>query len=104
MALVVVGWCVTQFGFNFLVPTLLAVLPSMDTLAIVPERFYEAHGPRMGLVALQLQETLPATTIHIFSRADAPLTLPAQRLLDAFLQEAVLLRESAVLPIDRPML
>lgn len=69
--------------------TLLAVLPSMDTLAIVPERFYEAHGPRMGLVALSLQETLPATTIHIFSRADAPLSLPAQRLLDTFMQEAV---------------
>jgi len=75
--------------------TLLAVLPSMDTLAIVPERFYEAHGPRMGLVALSLQETLPATSIHIFSRADAPLSLPAQRLLDTFLQETVSVRHSA---------
>lgn len=74
--------------------TLLAVLPSMDTLAIVPERFYATHGPRMGLVALSLQETLPATTIHIFSRTDVPLSLPAQRLLDTFLQESVLVRES----------
>jgi len=68
--------------------TLLAVLPSMDTLAIVPQRFHAVHGPRMGLVALALQETLPATTIHVFSRTDAPLSLPAQRLLDTFLHEA----------------
>lgn len=68
--------------------TLLAVLPGMDTLAIVPARFHQVHGPRMGLVALELQEKLPATTIHIFTRADAPLSLPAQRLVDTFLQEA----------------
>ena len=68
--------------------TLLAVLPGMDSLAIVPQRFHEVHGPRMGLVALALQENLPPTTIHIFSRTDAPLSLPAQRLLDTFLQEA----------------
>lgn len=68
--------------------TLLAVLPGMDTLAIVPERFHAVHGPRMGLVALPLQETLPTNAIHIFSRTDTPLSLPAQRLLDTFLQEA----------------
>lgn len=73
--------------------TLLAVLPSMDTLALLPRRFYEAHGPRMGLVALDLQEHLPATTLHIFSRADAPLSLPAQRLMDAFVQQAGALRQ-----------
>lgn len=72
--------------------TLLAVLPSMDTLALVPKRFYEVHGPRMGLVAIDLQEPLPATTVHIFARTDAPLTLPAQRLLDTFMQEASTLR------------
>lgn len=72
--------------------TLLAVLPGMNTLAIVPVRFFEVHGPRMGLVALALQEQLPATTIHIFSRADAPLSLPAQRLVDTFLQEAAGMR------------
>lgn len=76
--------------------TLLAVLPSMNTLAIVPELFYETHGPRMGLVALSLQETLPATTIHIFSRTDSPLSLPAQRLLDTFLQESVSVRQSGL--------
>lgn len=76
--------------------TLLAVLPSMNTLAIVPQLFYETHGPRMGLVALSLQETLPATTIHIFSRTDSPLSLPAQRLLDTFLQESVSVRQSVL--------
>ncbi len=68
--------------------TLLAVLPSMDTLALVPRKFYEAHGPRIGLVALALQEPMPLSTIHVFTRADAPLTLSSQRLLDAFLQAA----------------
>lgn len=33
VTLLVVGWCVTQLGFNFLIPTLLAVLPDQ-----VPER------------------------------------------------------------------
>lgn len=74
--------------------TLLAVLPSMDTLTILPRRFYDVHGPRMGLVALELQEHLPATTIHIFSRADAPLSLPAQRLMDTFVQQAGALRQA----------
>lgn len=75
--------------------TLLAVLPSMDTLTLLPRRFYEAHGPRLGLVMLNLQEHLPATTIHIFSRADAPLSLPAQRLMDTFVQQAGALRQGA---------
>lgn len=68
--------------------TLLAVLPSLNTLAIVPARFLEVHGPRAGLVALELQEPLPATTIHLFTRTDAPLSLPAQRLVDTFVQQA----------------
>ncbi len=75
--------------------TLLAVLPGTACLTMVPQRFYEAHGPRLGLVALELQEHLPATTVHVFSRADAPLSLPAQRLLDAFVQQAALLRKPA---------
>lgn len=73
--------------------TLLAVLPSMDTLTILPQRFYEAHGPRLDLVMLELKEHLPSTTIHIFSRADAPLSLPAQRLLDVFVHEAGKVRQ-----------
>ena len=64
--------------------TVLAVLPQLSTLALVPRRFHEVHGPRMGLVALPLQETLPATRIHLLWRADAPLSLAAQRLHDTF--------------------
>ncbi|MEY3887053.1 MAG: hypothetical protein RL650_1145 [Pseudomonadota bacterium] len=74
--------------------TLLAVLPQMQTLALVPRRFYDVHGPRMGLVALELEEKLPSTSIHLIFRADATLSLPAQRLLDAFAQEASALGKS----------
>jgi LysR family transcriptional regulator, regulator of abg operon len=73
--------------------TLLAVLPNMNLLSIVPLRFYDAHGPRMGLVALDLQEHLPTTTIHMFTRSEVPLSLPAQRLLDAFVQQAAEVRK-----------
>lgn len=68
--------------------TLLAVLPEMDLLAAVPKRFYDTHGPRMGLAALPIEEKLPPTTIHLFTRTDAPLTLPTQRLVNAFVHEA----------------
>ena len=40
--LIVLGWCVTQFGFNFVIPTLLAVLPDQ-----VPAR---QHGRVSGLL------------------------------------------------------
>lgn len=40
--LIVVGWCVTQLGFNFLMPTLLAVLPDQ-----VPAR---QHGRVSGIL------------------------------------------------------
>ncbi|MDT7838579.1 MFS transporter [Aquabacterium sp. OR-4] len=40
--MLVVGWCVTQLGFNFLIPTLLAVLPDQ-----VPER---QHGRVSGIL------------------------------------------------------
>lgn len=40
--MVIVGWCVTQLGFNFLVPTLLAVLPDQ-----IPER---QHGRVSGIL------------------------------------------------------
>lgn len=67
---------------------LLAMLPGMSALAVVPQRFFEAHGPRSGLVALDIAEPLPATAIHLTTRAEGPLTLPTQRLRDAFEQEA----------------
>ena len=40
--MIVLGWCVTQFGFNFVIPTLLAVLPDR-----VPAR---QHGRVSGLL------------------------------------------------------
>ena len=88
--------------------TLLAVLPNMDALAVVPKRFFDSHGPRIGLVALQTSESLPPSIIHLFTRTDSPLTLPTQRLLDAILHEAQLLQlnnpESPDLETDPPQL
>jgi LysR family transcriptional regulator, regulator of abg operon len=72
--------------------TLLAVLPGMDAVALMPRRFFDSHGPRTGLVALPIADALPQTTIHLFCRTDAPLTLPTQRLKDGFEQEAKALR------------
>lgn len=42
VTMVVLGWCVTQLGFNFLIPTLLAVLPDQ-----IPER---QHGRVSGIL------------------------------------------------------
>lgn len=42
VTMVVVGWCITQLGFNFLIPTLLAVLPDQ-----VPAR---QHGLVSGIL------------------------------------------------------
>lgn len=72
--------------------TLLALMPRLDILGVMPQGFFERYGPRTDLVALPIKDALPGTTIHILSRADSPLTLPAQRLLDAFVQEARELR------------
>ncbi len=72
--------------------TLLAVLPEMNALALMPTRFFETHGRHAGLVALPIADALPLTTINRFVRTDAPLSLPAQRLLDAFEHEAKQLR------------
>ena len=74
--------------------TLLAMLPQMGMLAAVPRSFFDTHGPRMGLEAVPIDERLPPTTIHLFTRTDAPLSLPAQRLVNAFLHEADQLRVS----------
>ena len=75
--------------------TLLAVLPSMDAVALVPAGFYEHHGPRLGLVRLPITEGLPRVTLHAVWRADTPLTAPAGTLLDALEQEARRLRRPA---------
>ncbi|MDR3454924.1 MAG: LysR substrate-binding domain-containing protein [Rhodoferax sp.] len=68
--------------------TLLALMPSLDVVGVMPRGFFDRYGPRTDLVALPIEDALPSTTMHILSRADGPLTLPAQRLLDAFVQEA----------------
>lgn len=68
--------------------TLLALMPSLDVVGVMPKGFFERYGPRTDLVQLPIEDELPNTTIHILARADGPLTLPAQRLLDAFVQEA----------------
>jgi LysR family transcriptional regulator, regulator of abg operon len=68
--------------------TLLALMPTLDLVGVMPRGFVERYGPRMGLVALPIDDPLPQTVIHVLSRADTPLTLPAQRLLDALVQEA----------------
>lgn len=67
---------------------LLALLPTSGALAVVPRHFYDTHGPRSGLVALDIADPLPPTPIHLTTRAEGPLSLPAQRLRDAFEQEA----------------
>jgi MFS family permease len=45
--LIVAGWCITQLGFNFVVPTLLAILPDQ-----VPSRL---HGRVSGVLNVCLQ-------------------------------------------------
>ncbi len=71
---------------------MLAVFPGKHAGAPLAQRFFESHGPRTGLVALPITDALPQTTIHLFCRTDAPLTLPTQRLKDGFEQEAKALR------------
>ena len=46
--------------------------------------FFESYGPREGLVKVPIDDVLPRITICVAWRADVPLTLPAQRMLDAF--------------------
>lgn len=68
--------------------TLLGLMPNLDVVGVMPSSFLECHGHRAGLVALPIEDPLPVTTIYAVLRADSPLTLPAQDLLEAFLQEA----------------
>jgi LysR family transcriptional regulator, regulator of abg operon len=68
--------------------TLLALMPSRDLVGIMPRGFFERYAGRMDLLELPIDDPLPTVSIHAVARADSPLTLPAQRLLDAFVQEA----------------
>ena len=64
--------------------TLLSLMPNIDMIGIMPRGFFERYGPREGLVKVPIDDVLPRITICVAWRADVPLTLPAQRMLDAF--------------------
>ncbi len=68
--------------------TLLALLPSLDAVAIAPAPFYKQHAAPCGLIQLPIANALPIVSVHAFWRAEAPLTAPASHLLDALAQEA----------------
>ncbi|WP_427307395.1 LysR family transcriptional regulator [Cupriavidus sp. H39] len=68
--------------------TLLALMPRLDVVGIMPKGFFARYGPALDLIELPIADALPRTTIHALYRADTPLTVPAQRLLDAFVAEA----------------
>lgn len=68
--------------------TLLGIMPALDVIGIVPSSFLDRHGRRAGLIALPIEDSLPVTRIYAVTRTDAPMTLPAQDLFEAFLQEA----------------
>lgn len=68
--------------------TVLALLPQLDVLGVMPRHFFERYGPHLNLVMVPVLDPLPCPTIHIVWRADTALGLPAQRLRDAFVHEA----------------
>lgn len=76
--------------------TLLALIPSVDAVAIMPEYFYDSYGAAQGLVRMPIVDPLPKVTVHAAWRADAPLTSPAGHLLDALEQEARVVRRRKV--------
>jgi LysR family transcriptional regulator, regulator of abg operon len=68
--------------------TLVALMPSVDVVGIMPLGFFDQYASRMGLIRLPIDDPLPRVTLHAVWRADAPLTAPAARLLDAMEVEA----------------
>jgi LysR family transcriptional regulator, regulator of abg operon len=68
--------------------TLLSLMPNIDMLGIMPSGFFERYGQREGLVALPIQDELPTINVCVASRADAPLTPQAERMLEAILSES----------------
>lgn len=67
---------------------LLALLPTLDCVAVMPRAFVERYGQRMGLAALPIEDALPQTMVHLITSAQRPLTVPAQYLIEALVQEA----------------
>lgn len=73
--------------------SLLALMTGTDVVGSMPRVFLERFAQPMGLIAVPVVDRLPVTTLHAVRRADAPLTLPAQRLLDDFVEEAKLVSD-----------
>lgn len=69
--------------------TLLAMLTSIDSLALVPESFFTIYGRKIGLICLPITDPLPCIKVSAAWRADAPLTTPATFLLDSLELEAI---------------
>lgn len=67
---------------------LLALLPTLDCVAVMPRAFVDRYGQRMGLTALPIEDALPQTMVHLITSAERPLTVPAQYLIEALVQEA----------------
>ena len=76
--------------------TLVALLPSVDAIGIMPKGFFDQYASRLGVVKLPIDDPLPRVTLHAVWRADAPLTAPAAHLLDAMEQEARAVRAARV--------
>lgn len=68
--------------------TLVALLPSVDAVGIMPSGFFEQYAQRMGIARLAIADPLPRVTLHAAWRADTPLTAPAGHMLDALEQAA----------------
>lgn len=69
--------------------TLLAMLASIDALALVPESFFSIYGQKLDLVCLSIADTLPCIKVWAAWRADVPLTTPATFFLDSLELEAI---------------
>lgn len=82
--------------------SLLAVLPSMDAVAVVPLAFQERYAALVGLVKIEVREALPRVRLYAVWRAGTPLSEPAGALLDALEQEAQALRRDASPSLARP--
>ena len=68
--------------------TVLAMVGAGDLVCVMPQRFVDRHAARLDLVQVPVADPLPDAAILAVWRTDVPLTLPARRLLDAFVQEA----------------
>ena len=75
--------------------TLVALMPSLDAVSIMPKDYFQKFVQNMGIVQLPIEDPLPIVTLHAIWRADAPLTVPASHLLDSLEQEALGLRRQA---------